>query len=310
MSRKARIKSSEAIYHITSRSISEALLFREESDKDYYLKLLKKYADKYSCSIYAYCLMDNHIHIHLDPKGFDISKFMLCLNTAYARYYNIKYDRHGPIFQGRFHSAILDTDRYNLAVSAYIHKNASDIKGFRDREEYYNYSSYGIYLGIKKDKYNLIDLSFIMKLFDINDREAFSKEYYAFVKGQRNVEINDEIKNKVSLKTEYEYVSGRKIIAREYQPSKVISFIEKKLKLEGRHFLAVPGKRSLINFRSFCAYALRVLSGLSYKEICDIMYNITISGCAQLCDKGHELISSKKSIYYNLYRELLNDCAA
>jgi putative transposase len=72
--RKAREKHSEAIYHIMCRSVSEILLFRDNDDRDYYLKLLKRYADKYRCSVYAYCLMSTHLHIHFDPKGYDISK--------------------------------------------------------------------------------------------------------------------------------------------------------------------------------------------------------------------------------------------
>ena len=116
MPRKAREKSPESVYHIMCRSESEFLLFRDDEDKDYYLDLIKRYTDKYKCSLYAYCLMDNHLHLHLDPKGFDVSKFMHSLNTAYVRYYNKKYQRHGHVFQERFQSKILLTDEYNLIL--------------------------------------------------------------------------------------------------------------------------------------------------------------------------------------------------
>ncbi len=62
--------------------------------------------------------MDSHLHLHLDPRGYDISKFMHCVNTAYVRYYNKKYKGHGHVFQSRFESRILDTDEYNLTVSS------------------------------------------------------------------------------------------------------------------------------------------------------------------------------------------------
>src|SRR5690606_5705141 len=99
------------------------------------------------------------------------------LNTAYVRYYNRKYNRHGHVFQGRFESRILDTDEYNLAVSAYIHNNPHDISGFSGREEHYEFSSYGIYLGIRKDTYELIDKSFIMGLFNITG-DKFRENYF------------------------------------------------------------------------------------------------------------------------------------
>ena len=188
MPRKARQKHELAIYHIMSRSSSEVLLFRENEDKDYYLTLLKRYADKYKASVYAYCLMDNHVHIHLDPKGYDVSKFMHSLNTAYVRYYNSKYNRHGHLFQERFQSRILDSDRYNLAVSAYVHNNPKDIPDYSGREEDYPYSSYGIYLGKRKDTYNIIDKSFIMELFHAKD-ESFVRSIMSLskIKGKQIV---------------------------------------------------------------------------------------------------------------------------
>jgi REP element-mobilizing transposase RayT len=69
MPRRPREKDSIAIYHIICRSISETLLSRDDEDKDYYLRLLKMYSSKYKCSVYAYCLMDNHLHIHLDQEA-------------------------------------------------------------------------------------------------------------------------------------------------------------------------------------------------------------------------------------------------
>ena len=98
MPRKARQKHEAAIYHIISRSFSEVLLFREDQDKEYYLMLLKRYAGKYHSSVYAYCLMDNHVHIHLDPK--DMIYQSLCQpEYSFVRYYNIKYEGMGIYFK-------------------------------------------------------------------------------------------------------------------------------------------------------------------------------------------------------------------
>ncbi|RCX16367.1 REP element-mobilizing transposase RayT [Anaerobacterium chartisolvens] len=228
MPRKAREKAPESIYHIMFRSVFEFLLFRDNDDKDYYLGLLKRYTDKYKCSIYAYCLMDTHLHMHLDPKGFDLSKFMHSLNTAYVRYYNKKYCRHGHVFQERFESRILTTDEYNFAVSAYIHNNPSDIEGYTGREEAYEYSSYGIYLGIRSDSHNLVDKSFVMSLFNEYDEKAFAQRYREFVSHQRDIGSLSQIRKKLSGSVENEYISGRKVILRELTPAKVLSYISEK----------------------------------------------------------------------------------
>lgn len=307
MPRKAREKHPEAIYHIMCRSISEILLFRDEGDKEYYVGLLKRYSEKYNCSIYAYCMMDNHMHLQLDPKGYDVSKYMLCTNTAYVRYYNKKYVRHGHVFQGRFESRILDTQEYNLAVSAYIHNNAKDIEGFRGKEESYRHSSYGNYLGLRKEPDKLVDRSFVMGIFNIWNEERFAKRYFSFVSRQRDVEGLKEIAKKLSVETEYEYISGRKVILRDLPASKVISYISGKV-LTGE-FKGKEGKtnKKLREFKAITAYALKMLCGLGYKEICGHIYNITISGCARLCDRGCELAHEKLSIYSSIIEELSNN---
>lgn len=306
MPRKARQKYAEAVYHVMCRSISEFLLFKEDEDKDYYLSLLKRYTDKYKCSIYAYCLMDSHLHLHLDPKGFDLSRFMQCINTAYVWYYNRKYQRHGHVFQGRFESRILNTDEYNLAVSAYIHNNPHDIGGFSNKEENYKYSSYGIYIGIRADTLKLIDTSFIMGLFNIRDKTKFAQRYFAFVSHQRDLGSFKELKKKLSSAVENEYISGRKVILRNLAPSKAISFISSRLMAAEKLGLATKGSKKLIHFRALSAYVLRVLCGLGYKDICSSINNITISGCSRLCNKGYDLLNSKNPFYSTLFEELLS----
>lgn len=302
MPRKAREKSPESIYHVMCRSNPEILLFRDDDDKDYYLFLLKKYIDKYQCKLYAYCLMDNHVHLHLDPKGFDISKFMHSVNTAYVRYYNKKYSRYGHVFQDRFQSKILNTEAYNFAVSAYTHNNPNKIQGYSGKEENYPYSSYGIYLGLRKDIHNLIDKSFMMGLFNISDEKLFIKRYREFVSHQRDIGSISEI-GKLLTTVENVYISGRKVILRDRTPSKVISFIAESLNIKEKTDLPTKSRKTHL-CRAFTAYALKVLCGLSYKEICEKMCNITISGCSNLCTRGYELLNNDP-VYASLFDQLL-----
>ena len=303
MPRKARLKSPESIYHIICRSVSEVPLFRNNEDKDYYLSLLKRYTDKYKCSIYAYCLMDNHVHIHFDAKGFDVSKFMHGTNTAYVRYYNKKYGRHGHLFQDRFESRILGTDEYNLAVSAYIHNNPSDIEGYGNKEHLYKYSSYGVYLG-KKDLLGLVNKSFIKSIFNLKGDESFVKKYCEFVSHQRDMGSINSIMKQLPPTIEHEYRSERKIILRDHSVSQMLSYISDKVIKGGTGVMLLKAKRSTMNFRAFCAYTMRTLCGLSYREICQNMYNMTASGCARLCDTGFRLTSNNEK-YQKIFKELI-----
>ncbi len=62
-----------------------------------------------------------------------------------------------------------------------------------------------------------------------------------------------------------------------------------------------------MNYRSFCAYVLRVLCGLSYREICHSITGITISCCSQLCEKGYKLLIKGETIYSDLFDELIDE---
>jgi len=305
MPRKAREKQDEAMYHIICRSISEFLLFRDNEDKDYYLGLIKRYNDKYECSTYAYCLMDTHVHFELDPHKFNVSRYMQCLNTAYVRYYNKKYKRHGHVFQGRFESRIIDTDEYNLNLSAYIHNNPHDIEGFTDREEEYTFSSYGIYLGIRNDFHKIIDKKLIMRLCKTTDNNEFVEKYFEFVSHQRKTGSYKELRKKYSSLIENEYYSGREIVPRDFSPAKVISYISEKLKIPEDKTFMHKGDRRNKEYRAFSAYVLRVLCGLGFKEICCRINNITISGCSKLCRRGYELCKIEGSEYMTLLEKMI-----
>lgn len=308
MPRKARSKDPLAIYHVMCRSISELLLFACDEDKDYYLLLLKRYLSKYHCSLYAYCLMDNHLHLQIDPKGFDISTFMHSVNTAYVRYYNKKYNRHGHLFQDRFQSRILSTDEYNLSVSAYIHNNPHDIESFSGREETYEYSSYGIYLGIVPDRYGLVETCFIQGLFGLPSHKLFTKRYHEFVRSRLNNQENEEMQIIKPMDAEYEYVSGRNVIIRERPVNDIISFISRKLKIHQHTGLKTKSRRQLTDYRAFTAYVLRVLCNLSYRDICKHIMNITITSCSRLCSYGYELTNNSDK-HLKIFNELAASAA-
>lgn len=165
--RTSRVKRETAIYHIMARSISEVQLFKSIDDKNKFLSYIKKYKNIFSFRVYAFCIMDNHIHLLIDSNGADISKFMHSINQCYAQYYNRKYNRNGHVFGDRFKSKIADSDSSIICMSAYIHNNPKDIKGFKNCVENYKYSSLGIYLGRHKDNFNLIDKDFILQYFNL-----------------------------------------------------------------------------------------------------------------------------------------------
>jgi REP element-mobilizing transposase RayT len=309
MPRKPREKNSTAIYHIMCRSFSEAQLFRDDEDKDYYLKLLKINSSKCKCSVYAYCLMNNHLHIHLDPKGYDISSFMHSINTSYVIYYNKKYERHGHLLQERFGSKIVDSDSYNLALSAYIHNNPKDIEGYKGREEEYKYSSYGIYLGIRKDFYRLVDLSFIRSLFGIRNKQSFIRRYKEFVSRTNGDYCSYQSGSCENTSfAESEYTNKRRILSREIRPVKAIAYIASKLNImkSSDEINYNRPKKERNDHKAFIAYVLRVICGMRYRQICEYLFDITASNCSKLCNKGYELLERGGFVYADIFNDLIN----
>ncbi len=126
-------------------------------------------------SILSYTLMPNHFHllVYENEEG-GISKFMGRLLTAYSMYFNIKYERSGPLFTHPFRSQHISNEPQFLWIFSYIHLNAIGIikkdfkvKGMGDKHivekflKSHKYSSYHEYNGINRPESKILDLSVV-----------------------------------------------------------------------------------------------------------------------------------------------------
>jgi REP element-mobilizing transposase RayT len=66
MPRGAREKSSSGIYHVVLRGINKQRIFEDEQDYCKFLEIIKSTQDKSEYALYAYCLMNNHIHLLIE----------------------------------------------------------------------------------------------------------------------------------------------------------------------------------------------------------------------------------------------------
>lgn len=160
MPRKARTVSSSGIYHIILRSANKHIIFEEDFDYQKFLFVLSDCEEKYDTSIYAYCLMDNHIHLLLRADSDCLSSFFQSLGTRFVRWYNNKYSRCGHLFQDRFYSVAIESSRSFLLALAYIHNNPVKANICRVPSEY-RWSSYNAYFGQKNTR---IDCSLAYKI--------------------------------------------------------------------------------------------------------------------------------------------------
>ena len=130
MSAREAIFTAQGYYHVYNRGHNKQAIFYDAKDYQRYLKRLREYLEKHEVTVLAYCLMPNHLHLILCQDGDEsIDRFIHRLHTAYTMYFNIKYERVGAVFQGKFKAKIIDTDEYLLHVSRYIHINPVELFG-------------------------------------------------------------------------------------------------------------------------------------------------------------------------------------
>lgn len=120
MSQSPRRSGISGYYHIIIRGNGKQILFECDRDRMKFLSSLQKYSDETDVTVTAYCLMENHVHILAHHMHDQIPVFMKKVEVSYAKYYNLKYERTGHLFESRYFSEPVDTEKYLLSVFRYI----------------------------------------------------------------------------------------------------------------------------------------------------------------------------------------------
>lgn len=124
MPRTRRKTSATDIYHVIIRGINKEKVFADDYHKQKVCQFIRELNDEMPVEIYAYCVMDNHLHLLVKAKMDVLSKYMQKLGSAYGTFYNRKHNgRNGYVFQGRFRSECVETEKYFWVCVRYIHRN-------------------------------------------------------------------------------------------------------------------------------------------------------------------------------------------
>ena len=152
-----KIYSENGYYHIYNRGVEKRIIFQDDQDYAVFLSYLKTYllpkneeklrnnlADpnitykeredilkqlrlknfSETISLLAYCLMPNHFHFLIQQTSADaMDSFMKALCTRYAMYFNARYKRVGPLYQGVYKAVLVNSDEQLLYLTSYIHRN-------------------------------------------------------------------------------------------------------------------------------------------------------------------------------------------
>ena len=192
MAREIRRVSETRIYHVMLRGINKQDIFLNKNDFDMMLRSIQM-SQMCKCPdgslrrdgfyIFAYCIMQNHVHLLIMEGSLSISESMKRIQDRFVYFYNRKYERVGHLFQDRFRSEPVENADYFLTLLRYIHRNPVKAQEVA-RPEDYIYSSWREYLSWIKGSDPLIQLCSIDKVI----RRFGQNELLAFV----NEDVDDD----------------------------------------------------------------------------------------------------------------------
>ena len=139
-------------HHVIQRGNNRQTIFASVEDYQVLLDLLYENAKKFNVALHAYVLMSNHFHLLATPATTDgLPQMMQSVGRRYVRYFNDRQKRTGTLWEGRYKSTLIQTDRYLLACMVYM-----DLNPVRPRlvpgPQDYPWSSYGHFTGQRIDK--------------------------------------------------------------------------------------------------------------------------------------------------------------
>jgi len=314
VARPLRIEYPGAFYHVTSRGNERGTVFQSNRDREKYLSYVESAHERYGAVVYTYCLMGNHYHLLLETPRGNLSKILQYINGAYTTYFNIKRNRFGHLFQGRFKGILVDKDEYCKELSRYIHLNPVRAGMVKVALEY-PWSSYRYFAGRgKKPKWLKTEL--VLEDFGGEGGRGY-RRYREYVEKGAGKEIEDPLKKVIAStflggkefieSIKLKYLEEKKIDRRDLPALKKIlrgpslEAIEKAvIKIVGRGYPL---------FKKICIYLSYQRSGMNLREIGEY-FGMQRSAISQLSRRFAETIegsSELKKLLSNIEKEgLLN----
>ena len=197
MARPLRIEYPGAVYHITNRGNDKKAVFKDDQDRETFLKILAFVNKRYHWLCHAYCLMDNHYHLMIETPDGNLSLGMRQLNGVYTQARNKRYNKTGHLFQGRYKAILIQKDSHLLEVCRYVVLNPVRAR-MVEKPEDWKWSSYRATAG-KEPPHPCLTTDWILGQFS-RTRGKAEKEYRQFVKwGIGKETIWNEVKGQALL---------------------------------------------------------------------------------------------------------------
>ena len=152
MARQPRLTVAAYPHHVIQRGNDRQAIVRDDADREKLLALLGEQAVIFKVAIHAYVIMDNHLHLLATPETDEgLPKLMQAVGRSYVRYFNLRHQRTGTLWEGRYRSNLIESERYLLACMVYIDLNPVRA-GMVAQPADFKWSSHRHCIGLVNDK--------------------------------------------------------------------------------------------------------------------------------------------------------------
>ncbi|HAQ07454.1 MAG TPA: transposase, partial [Bacillus bacterium] len=182
------------------RGANRQEIFHDDDDGMKFLDSLEKYKRISKLTLYAWCLMGNHVHLLLKEGEEELATTMKRIGVSYATFYNWKYRTTGHLFQDRFKSENVETEEYFLTVVRYIHQNPVKA-GICSKVEDWKWSSCPGYYDQVYYPGDLLDRNTVLNMFG-EDRPLAKARFKEFNERTNQDECLEDIYRKRKLTDE------------------------------------------------------------------------------------------------------------
>ena len=150
MARKLRVEYPGALYHVMNRGDRQEPIFKDDEDRQRFVKALGEACAKTAWQVQAYCLMPNHFHLVVETPQPNLVAGMKWLLGTYTARFNRRHKLAGHLFSGRYKALLVDGsgNGYLRTVSEYVHLNPSraGLVAMEESLKVYPWSSWPAYL--------------------------------------------------------------------------------------------------------------------------------------------------------------------
>jgi putative transposase len=155
MPRTARAAVGGLVYHVLNRGNGRMRIFRKPGDYQAFMQLLVDGLQKASVAVFGFCLMPNHWHLVLRPRGDgDLAAYLSWVSNTHVKRYRAHYRRtSGHLYQGRYKSFPVEEDAYFLHLLRYVEANPVRAK-LAPKAEQWRWSSLGCEEAIRRKLLN------------------------------------------------------------------------------------------------------------------------------------------------------------